>query len=404
MIIEDGDNQMQIRDLKIDAVSDKITLLALSWRDIESPESGGAEVQTHAMLSSLPQDRFRVIHLSALFDGMNARNVIDGITYLREGTIYSVIWVAYRFYLKNKDTIDIVIDQCNTHRFFTPFYIPARKRIFYIHQMTREIWRVNMRYPLCLAGELLENAITGMYKKGYTVTVSESTRKDLVSLGFDSKKILIIPQMLNIEPWDFEQMLNKESVPTFVYVGRYAPYKGIDVAVEALGILKKKYANARLRVVGKYNEDYVNTRLRPICEKYGMKIGLASDSDEFDVICYGFVPEEKKLEMISRSHALVFPSIREGWGIPISEAAFVGTPSIVFDSPGIRDAVNFGEAGYVTGQRTAESLAESMQCVLENKEEYEEKRQAAYDFTKNYLGADYAKQFCDFLLERYKNI
>ena len=32
----------------------------------------------------------------------------------------------------------------------------------------------------------------------------------------------------------------KEGVPTYIYVGRYAKYKGIDVAVEAFGKLKKR--------------------------------------------------------------------------------------------------------------------------------------------------------------------
>ena len=42
----------------------------------------------------------------------------------------------------------------------------------------------------------------------------------------------------------------------------------------------------------------------PICEKYGMKLGDAEK--DADVICWGFVSEEKKLELLSRTTALVF--------------------------------------------------------------------------------------------------
>jgi len=385
---------MDIRKLKINKESNKITILALSWRDIESPDKGGAEVQTHAMLTSLPRDKYQIIHISPLYAGMQEYSEIDGISYYRDGTIYSVIWYAFVFYQHNHKRIDVVIDQCNTHRFFTPLYVSAKKRILYIHQMTREIWRISMRYPLCIVGEKLEDFITKIYRKGNTITVSESTKKNLTDLGFDKDKILIIPQMLKQKPVPYNEIPNKYETPTFVYVGRYSPYKGIDVAVEALGLLKKEYTNCKLHILGGYSSDYVETYLRPICEKYSIVIGQSLDCD---VCCDGFVSEEDKLSILGKSHALLFPSIREGWGIPISEAAYVGTPSIVFDSDGLRDAVDYGRAGYLTEENTANCLAKNMKDVIENTENYERIRRNAYEFTREYLGKNYVRVLDEFL-------
>lgn len=47
--------------------SEKTTVLSLSWRDIKSPTAGGAEVQTHEMLSGMDMNRYRVIHIAAQY-------------------------------------------------------------------------------------------------------------------------------------------------------------------------------------------------------------------------------------------------------------------------------------------------------------------------------------------------
>ena len=116
--------------------STKTTILALSWRDITSPNAGGAEVHTHQMLSRADQTKYRIYHLATRREGQPESEVIDGITYLRHGNALTVILAAMQFYQKNKDNIDFVIDQCNTHRFFTPLWVAPQKRIFYIHPVS----------------------------------------------------------------------------------------------------------------------------------------------------------------------------------------------------------------------------------------------------------------------------
>ena len=101
--------------------SNKITILSLSWRDITSPNAGGAEVHTHEMLRRVDKNKFRIYHLSTRTDNQLESEIIDGVTYLRYGNVSTVIFSAVRFYLLNRQSIDFVIDQCNTHRFFTPF-------------------------------------------------------------------------------------------------------------------------------------------------------------------------------------------------------------------------------------------------------------------------------------------
>jgi glycosyltransferase involved in cell wall biosynthesis len=54
---------------------------------------------------------------------------------------------------------------------------------------------------------------------------------------------------------------------------------------------------------------------------------------------WGRLDERNKLDVLSRAHALVVTSVREGWGLVVDEAAAVGTPTIAYDVAGLRDAV-----------------------------------------------------------------
>jgi len=418
----------------------KIHILALSWRDIKAPKMGGAEVYTHAMLSRMDMDKYEIVHLSPMFEGAKAAEKIDGIKYIRRGNILSVLIYAFRYYRKNKNDIDYVIDQCNTHRFFTPLYVPASKRVLLIHQLTREIWYINAKFPLSFIGYHLESAWLKIYKKGYTLTVSESTRDDLVALGFDKDKIKIVNNGLDESIFEFARKSNiTESTDSnncflsgeytdkklddakFIYAGRYASYKGIDICVEALGIVKKRIKNAKLYVIGKKNDEYIEKVLKPIADKYKLKISYDGnecmsfdmhnemsddmsntissditkryDETDADIILCGFVSEDEKYRLMKESSLLLFPSMREGWGIIVSEAGLLGTPSLVMDAPGMRDSVDKGRAGYMCTDRTAVSFAKKILEIYDDKETYHDMCNRANEFASKFnWGGRYIEQ------------
>ncbi len=362
----------------------KTNLLFLSWRDIKAPKKGGAEVFTHEMLKKVDKEKFEITHISPVFDGCEKNEVIDNVHYIRRGNIATVILYAMYYYFKNRKTLDYVIDQCNEHRFFTPLWLPRNKRIFFIHQLGRELWRRNLKFPFSEIGFRLEDTITKIYRKGYTFTVSPSTENDLIEMGFDQNKIGILPEGINFTPWLPDNFLEKENNITFTYVGRFARYKGIDSAIEAFGQLKQHYPNIKMWVVGKEKAAFKNEVLLPIIRKYNLNLGE-------EIIFHGFVSEEKKLELMSKSHTLLYPSDREGWGLTVTEAGAVGTPSIVYNSPGLIDAVDQGHAGYVTTINTSEGLFDIMKKSIEDEPVYQTMRNEAYKYSKKFQWSRTAK-------------
>ena len=218
--------------------------LFLSWRDIRSPKSGGAEVHTHGLMKCFAAEGCEVIHFAPLYEGLVSEEIIEGIKYIRKGNIFSVILWAQNYYRNNRDHIDYVVDQCNTHRFFSRFWVPHSKRIFYIHQLTREIWDINLPFPFSWLGKHAETAMLRLQRKDWTITVSDSTKNDLLDVGFSKDRIFIIPNAADGKILDsgLSSMLEKKRYE-FIYAGRYSKYKGIDAAIEAVGKVKKSLIN-----------------------------------------------------------------------------------------------------------------------------------------------------------------
>jgi glycosyltransferase involved in cell wall biosynthesis len=258
--------------------------------------------------------------------------------------------------------------------------VNKNKRIFLIFQLTREIWDYHLSFPWSWIGKRAENMMLRLSKRDVTITESQSTKNDLIKAGFHKDLIHVIPVGLpHRESVSFGDGDSKMPNPTFIYVGRYAKYKGIDNAISAFGMAKKVYPLAKLWLVGKADAQYIKEVLNPLCDSMGLSMGT---EDDCDVVIKGFVSDDEKTRLQSMAHALLFPSVREGWGMIVTEAALEGTPSIVFNSPGCCDAVDYGRAGYMCQVNTNEELARLMILTQTDTEKYEAKRQAAYQFSQ----------------------
>jgi glycosyltransferase involved in cell wall biosynthesis len=68
---------------------------------------------------------------------------------------------------------------------------------------------------------------------------------------------------------------------------------------------------------------------------------------EDHVVFWGHVPAADKHRLMAQADALLMTSIREGWGLVVTEANACGTPAIVYDVPGLRDSVLNESTGLV---------------------------------------------------------
>jgi len=105
---------------------------------------------------------------------------------------------------------------------------------------------------------------------------------------------------------------------------------------------------------------------------------------ERNVVFWGGVSSSDKLRLMSEAHALLMTSVREGWGLVVTEANACGTPAIVYDVPGLRDSVRAEVTGLVVPPRPA-SLSTAMIRMTSDRELYDrlvaQGRRWSADFT-----------------------
>jgi len=256
-----------------------LDILWFNWRDIENPSAGGAEIYTHEIAKRLVKRGNSVTLFTSAFNGCKRKSIIDGVEVVREGGEYSVYRKAKSFYRRRGDGYDIVIDEINTKPFDAPKFVRC-KVLALIHQLAREFWMYEMPFPLNYLGFYLEDVWLRKYRTVPTVTVSESTRKDLHSLGF--KEVYIVYNGLNVKP--LQKLPKKDEKPTIIFVGRMKKAKKPQDVLEAFKIVKDKVKDARLWMVG---DGYLRRRLQTkACE---------------DVTFFGYVSKEKLRELLMRA-------------------------------------------------------------------------------------------------------
>ncbi|HEY9205829.1 MAG TPA: glycosyltransferase family 4 protein [Candidatus Methanoperedens sp.] len=316
-----------------------MNILVYNWRDIKNPEAGGAEVFTHENARRWVEKGNEVTMFTSAFSGCGKEEMVDGISIIRDGGKYSVYWKAKEYYNKYfKGNFDIVIDEINTRPFLTPKFVNnGEKVVALIHQLAREFWFYETGFPANYIGYyFLEERWLRNYINIPTITVSESTKKDLMTLGFN--KVSIVPEGINFKP--LESLPEKEITPTFIFVGRLKKAKLPDHAIRAFKIIKEKLPDAKLWVVG---DGYYRKEL----EK------MSGTGVEF----FGSVTQEKKLGLMSKAQAILVPGVREGWGLVVTEANAMGTPAVGYNVHGLRDSIKDGETGLLCEPKP-EAMAE----------------------------------------------
>jgi glycosyltransferase involved in cell wall biosynthesis len=209
------------------------------------------------------------------------------------------------------------------------------------------------------------------------LTESESTKIDLQRYGYKKEKVFVFPVGLEWNPIKEQELLDmkKEDAPTILYFGSIREMKRPDQVLKAFEIAKEKIENLRLFIAGTGKGKYSERLMKAIKES----------RFKDDIVYFGRVSDEKKIELMQKSHLICVTSVKEGWGLIITEANSQGTPAIAYDVDGVRDACKNGETGIVCKQNPL-SLAESIVSILKNKDMYEEFRINAWkdSFRYNY--------------------
>lgn len=358
-------------------------ILWLSWKDAEHPLAGGAEVVKSQMCQRLARDGHTVVQLTAGFKGGASETQLDGCKVIRVGGRYSVYWQAKRFYQKRlKGWADLVIDECNTVPFFAKTYV-AEPNVLFINQLARIVWFYQMRFPIACIGYILEPIYLRMLSSSKIITISNSTKQELLMLGFDPKKISII-RMGNKSGAISNLTFKSSSLsPTLLYLGSLRPMKRPHHVIKAFILAKAHIPQLKLILAGEGEGAY---------QKKLMTL-IKSSGHSPSIVCTGRVSEEEKIVLMKSAHLIVVTSVKEGWGLIVTEAAAQGTPAVVYDVDGLRDSVKHEITGLVT-PCSPNDLADGIIRMLRDDGLYNQCRRAAWEWSKELTFENSYTDFC----------
>lgn len=235
----------------------------------------------------------------------------------------------------------------------TPLVIPARRArrittvydLYFYKHPDRAIREMKTDFP----AKIREHSL----RSDAIIAISDYTKRQLIELlEIPSSRIYTIK--LGVDPFFLECASEKEKTgvlsklgipgPYLLFVGTQEPRKNLPVLIEAFQKLREK--NIHLVLAGPEGWNVQHDE-------------LSADR----VILTGYLSKQDLRALYQQAHALVFPSIDEGFGLPLLEGMAAGTPVIASRIPAFQEVCNDSCAYF--DPANPEELTETIEAVIE---------------------------------------
>jgi glycosyltransferase involved in cell wall biosynthesis len=352
-------------------------ILWVSWKDITHPDAGGAEIVGEHHAQAWIAAGHTVHWVSTGYKNSPKNLIKDRITYehigkkwfVYTGLFHLIIFLKYITQWRNQ--YDFIVDEYHGVPTGMPLYV-KKPMLAVIHEVAGDIWQKMFKFPISYFGQYIaEPLVLSTYKSTKILTVSDSTKNDLIKFGIAEENISVIQNGVESQPENILER-SKEVTPTLVYLSELRPMKGFDRVYEAFKKIKLSIPNIQLWVLGNDKTDFADQ----------IKSKIKLDNLESSITFFGKVGTQEKFQRLQKAHILVHGSYKEGWGMVVIEANSVGTPAVAFDAEGLRDSIKHGETGYL-----AKDEPEYVQYILEllkSQNKYQTFQINSYTWSKNF--------------------
>ncbi len=230
------------------------------------------------------------------------------------------------------------------------------------------------------------------------VTVSEFSKADILQhYKIDPEKIDVIYNGVhkNFLPLSFEDKQKvkqefTEGCEYFIYTGSIHPRKNLLNLLKAFSLFKKRQqTNMKLVLVGRLAWKY---------EKFVQD--LKSYKYRNDVVMTGYADESVLTKLTASAYGMVYPSLFEGFGLPVVEAMQTGVPVITSQQSAMEEIAN-GSA-LLADPEDPRSIAEQMMRLYKDEKLRNELIQKGFEKVVRYNWDKTAKLFWEVILKTVK--
>jgi glycosyltransferase involved in cell wall biosynthesis len=325
------DHVAKIGDLAAEAGIERVHVLA--WRDLADVEAGGSEVHIDHVARHWAAAGIEVTLRTSFAPGHSPFGSRHGYVVVRRAGRYLVFPRS----IINEATgrhgpRDALVEVWNGVPFLSPLWARGPRLVF-VHHVHKDMWRMTLPPRLAALGDVLERRLAPpFYRRSTIATPSGSSKHDLVELGIPESRITVVPNGIEhrFTPGDPAE---RSPFPLVVAVGRLVPVKRFDLLIRAAAEARARVPDLQLVIAG---EGYERTPLEVVVAELG--------ADEW-VSLPGRLRDHEIVDLYRRAWVLASSSLREGWGMSITEAAACGTPAVATDIGGHRDVIFDGQTG-----------------------------------------------------------
>jgi glycosyltransferase involved in cell wall biosynthesis len=142
----------------------------------------------------------------------------------------------------------------------------------------------------------------------------------------------------------------------FLFVGRMLAFRGVKYLVEAFHLLKQRFRNAKLLLIGDGPE---KPGLQAECHRLGLS----------DIIFLDPIPPDRLTEYYAAADSYVTPALGEHYSLALAQAAICGLPMISTDQVGaVKDYLLDGETGFIVPAGDSQALAAAMARLITSRD------------------------------------
>ncbi|MDO5685943.1 MAG: glycosyltransferase family 4 protein [Neisseria sp.] len=171
----------------------------------------------------------------------------------------------------------------------------------------------------------------------------------------DSQTVLIPGSGVDLEKFKFQSLVLENKI--LLMACRLLADKGVYEFHKSVLLLKKKYPNVRFVLVGGIDPDNPASLTEQELNEW---------VTNNDLEWWGY--QTNMPEVLSQATIVVLPSYREGMPKVLLEAQALGRPIITTDVPGCREAIENGKTGFLVTVKDEQSLADSIEKLINNDE------------------------------------
>ena len=339
---------------------------------------GGAERVLQSLVELFPQaDLYTLLYdeekTLGLFRGNIKKTSFLDYPWLRQHhRLFIPLMPLASRWLKSLESYDLIVS--STAGYAKGFNINAPFHISYCHSPLRYAWELDYLDTLPFTPWLFPRTLikpVAHWLRRWDKKASQNVNVFIANSKYIAQKIntyygreaTIIHPPVDLEKFYYESASYKLKAKSYyLMAGRLLYYKGFDLGIKALKILKKP-----LKIVG----------IGP--ESRELK-SLARSSELIEFI--PFVDDEQLRYLYNQARALIFPQI-EDFGLVAAEAQACGLPVIAYNKGGAQEIIKDGQTGLLFNQQTVESLVSAIKEFEVKRFDRQEVARQAKRFSKD---------------------